>query len=114
MNKKIKEKAKEAFAAVLPITGIVWAISIFLIPMELGTMVMFWIGAIMLVVGMAFFQLGAEMAMTPLGEGVGIAVSKMKHIREVSLTGFIMGVAITVAEPDVQVLAEQVPSIPNY
>ena len=67
MNLKLKEKIRESLSAVLPITGIVLMISIFLIPMELGSVVMFLTGAVMLIVGMGFFQLGAEMAMTPNG-----------------------------------------------
>ena len=97
----------------LPITGIVLMLSIFVIPMELGSVVMFLTGALMLIVGMGFFQLGAEMAMTPLGEGVGVQISKMKKLLTVLLTGFLMGVIITVSEPDLQVLAGQVPSVPN-
>ena len=97
----------------LPITGIVLMLSIFVIPMELGSVVMFLTGALMLIVGMGFFQLGAEMAMTPLGEGVGVQISKMKKLLTVLLTGSLMGVIITVSEPDLQVLAGQVPSVPN-
>ncbi len=113
MNLKLKEKTLEALAAVLPITGIVLFISIFLVPVQLGTAVMFTVGAVMLIVGMGFFQLGAEMAMTPLGEGIGAQISKMKRIVPVLIIGLIMGIIITVSEPDLQVLAEQVPSIPN-
>ncbi|MEE0497727.1 MAG: DUF1538 domain-containing protein [Gemmiger sp.] len=113
MNVKLKEKIRESLSAVLPITGIVLMLSIFLIPMELGSVVMFLTGALMLIVGMGFFQLGAEMAMTPLGEGVGVQIFKMKKLLTVLLTGFLMGVIITVSEPDLQVLAGQVPSVPN-
>ena len=113
MNVKLKEKIRESLSAVLPITGIVLMLSIFVIPMELGSVVMFLTGALMLIVGMGFFQLGAEMAMTPLGEGVGVQISKMKKLFTVLLTGFLMGVIITVSEPDLQVLAGQVPSVPN-
>lgn len=113
MNVKLKEKIRESLSAVLPITGIVLMLSVFLIPMELGSVVMFLTGALMLIVGMGFFQLGAEMAMTPLGEGVGVQISKMKKLLTVLLTGFLMGVIITVSEPDLQVLAGQVPSVPN-
>ena len=113
LNLKLKEKIRESLSAVLPITGIVLIISIFLIPMELGSVVMFLTGAVMLIVGMGFFQLGAEMAMTPIGEGVGVQISKMKKLLTVLLTGFIMGVIITISEPDLQVLASQVPSVPN-
>ena len=72
MNPKLREKTLESLSAVLPITGIVLLISVFLIPMELGRMVMFLVGAMMLIFGMGFFQLGAEIAMTPLGEGIGV------------------------------------------
>ncbi|MCM1046195.1 MAG: DUF1538 domain-containing protein [Candidatus Gastranaerophilales bacterium] len=113
MNPKLKEKILESLSAVLPITGIVLLLSIVLVPVDLGAMVMFIAGAVMLVVGMGFFQLGAEMSMTPLGEGIGVQVSRSRHILWVLLIGFSMGAIITISEPDLQVLAQQVPSIPN-
>ena len=114
MNQKLKEKIQESLSAVLPITGIVLLLSIILVPVELGTMVMFLVGAIMLVIGMGFFQLGAEMSMTPLGEGIGVQISKTRHIFLILLIGFSMGAIITISEPDLQVLAGQVPSVPNH
>lgn len=113
MNPKLREKIMESLSAVLPITGIVLFISIFLVPMELGSLVIFIVGAIMLILGMGFFQLGAEMAMTPIGEGIGVQLSKTRTILLVLLIGFVMGAIITISEPDLQVLAEQVPSVPN-
>lgn len=113
MNQKLKEKILESVSAVLPITGIVLLLSILLVPVDLGTMVMFLVGAILLVVGMGFFQLGAEMSMTPLGEGIGVQISKTRRIPLIFLIGFSMGAIITISEPDLQVLAEQVPAIPN-
>ena len=113
MNPKLKEKILESLSAVLPITGIVLGISILFIPIELGTIVMFFCGAVMLVIGMGFFQLGAEMAMTPLGEGIGVQISKKRRIFRIALIGFLMGAIITISEPDLQVLAKQVPAIPN-
>ena len=114
MNQKLKEKTMESLSAVLPITAIVMLITIFFVPMELGSIVMFLVGAVMLIVGMGFFQLGAEMAMTPIGEGIGAGMSKTKKLGLLLLIGFLMGAIITISEPDLQVLAEQVPSIPNY
>ncbi len=81
--------------------------------MRLGTMVMFFAGALMLIVGMGFFQLGAEMSMQPMGEGLGSQMSKAKRIGGVVVVAFLMGVIITLAEPDLQVLADQVPAIPD-
>jgi len=113
LNPKLKEKVRESVTAVLPITAIVLLVSIFLVPMELGPIVLFLSGAVMLIVGMGLFQLGAEMAMTPLGEGIGVQISKSKSVLIVWLIGFIMGLIITISEPDLQVLAEQVPGVPN-
>ncbi|MCM1190076.1 MAG: DUF1538 domain-containing protein [bacterium] len=113
MNPKLREKTLESLSAVLPITGIVLLISIFLVPMELGSVVMFVVGAVMLIFGMGFFQLGAEMSMTPIGEGIGVQISKTRRVTLVFLIGFVMGAIITVSEPDLQVLAQQVPSVPN-
>lgn len=113
MNQKLKQKIGESLSAVLPVTGIVLLISVALAPVELGVMAMFLAGAVMLVVGMGFFQLGAEISMTPLGEGIGVQISKVRKIALTLLIGFSMGAVITVSEPDLQVLAEQVPSVPN-
>lgn len=113
MNPKLKEKTLESLAAVLPITGIVMFISVFLVPVTIGNFMMFLVGAVMLIFGMGFFQLGAEIAMTPLGEGIGVQISKTKKLGLVLLIGFLMGAIITVSEPDLQVLAQQVPSVPN-
>ena len=110
---KLRAKIMESLAAVLPITAIVLIISVFLVPTKVGTMFMFLVGAVLLIIGMGFFQLGAEMSMSPLGEGIGSQVSKSRKILTVVLIGFIMGVIITISEPDLQVLAEQVPSVPN-
>lgn len=113
MNLKLKEKITESLSAVLPITAIVLVISIVLFPVDLGAIVIFFVGAVMLIVGMGFFQLGAEMSMTPLGEGIGVQMSKTHKIFIILLIGFLMGLIITISEPDLQVLAQQVPAIPN-
>ena len=113
MNLQLKEKINESLAAVLPITLIVLAISIFLVPLAVGTVVMFFCGALMLIVGMGMFQLGAETAMGPLGEGIGVELSKSKRIWLVAIITFVLGLLITIAEPDLVVLSNQVPSIPN-
>ena len=113
MNPKLKEKILESLSAVLPITGIVLLLSIFLVPLETGAIVMFFVGALLLIIGMGMFQLGAEMAMSPLGEGIGVQISKLKHLFFIALISLLMGVLITMAEPDLQVLSDQVPAVPN-
>ena len=113
LNQKLKEKIYESLAAVLPITAIVFLISLFFVPMDLGKIAMFLSGSVMLIIGMGLFQLGAEMSMTPIGEGIGVQISKTRKMVIVLLIGFLMGVIITISEPDLQVLAEQVPAVPN-
>jgi len=113
LNPKLVEKLQESLAAVLPITLIVLGISILLVPIDLGTVVMFLAGALMLIAGMGFFQLGAEISMTPLGKGIGSEVAKTRKMPVILAIGFFMGAIITMAEPDLQVLANQVPAIPN-
>lgn len=113
MNPQLKEKILESLSAVLPITFIVLFISVFLVPLEIGTVAMFFVGAFMLIVGMGMFQLGAEMSMSPLGEGIGAELSKTKKVALTAIITLVMGVLITIAEPDLQVLSNQVPSIPN-
>ncbi len=113
MNPKLKEKTVESLSAVLPITFIVLGISVLFVPLELNAVMLFLVGAVLLVIGMGFFQLGAEMAMTPLGEGIGMQISRTRKVGIILLVGFLMGFLITISEPDLQVLAEQVPAIPN-
>ena len=67
----------------------------------------------MLIIGMGFFTMGADMSMMPMGEGIGMEMSRTKNIGGPLLVCFILGMLITIAEPDLQVLAEQVPAIPN-
>lgn len=113
LNTTLKEKIRESLSAVLPITFIVLFLSVFLVPLEVGTVVIFFVGALMLIIGMGMFQLGAETAMTPLGEGIGIALSKSRKTALIGAIVFVMGIIVTIAEPDLAVLSEQVPSIPN-
>ena len=113
MNKILKEKLNEALTSVLPITLIVILLSVTITPMPIGTIALFLVGAVMLIVGMAFFQLGTDVSMTPMGEGIGEKKKKTKNLLLISLITLVIGILITIAEPDLQVLAEQVPSIPN-
>lgn len=113
MNQKLKEKILESLSSVLPIAAIVLALSIFMVPLDVGNVMIFLVSTVMLIIGMGMFQLGAETAMNPLGEGIGGQLSKSKSIFITILISLLMGVLITIAEPDLQVLSNQVPSIPN-
>lgn len=113
MNKILKEKAMEALSSVLPITLIVLLLSITIAPLPVGTLVLYLTGAVLLIIGMAFFSLGTDVAMTPMGEGIGAQLPHTKRLSVLIVVTLLIGILITIAEPDLQVLAEQVPSIPN-
>jgi len=114
MNQVLKEKIMEAFTSVLPITVIVFITSVVLTPMPPGTMLLFIAGAALLILGMGFFTLGVDMAMIPMGEGIGIQLTKISNLILVLIISFVMGVIITIAEPDLFVLAQQVTAIPFW
>ena len=113
LKDKIQEKARESVTAVLPVMVIVLILSFVIAPLSPEIMVEFIIGAVLVIIGMAFFSLGAEVSMTPMGERVGGSLVKTKKLWFIIGTGFVLGIIITISEPDLQVLAQQVPSVPN-
>ena len=113
MNQKLKQKIREAFTSVLPVSLIILLLDVLFVDMTLGTMMMFVVGVFMLIMGMGFFSLGAEMAMVPIGESVGKEFTRTKKLWLIVLVCFFLGVVITISEPDLQVLARQVSAIPN-
>ena len=107
----ITEKLRESVASVLPITLIVAALCLFLVPMDSALMLSFLIGSVMIIVGMALFTIGSERSMTQIGTHIGSAMTRSKKLGRILLLSFLLGVIITVAEPDLQVLAKNVPAI---
>jgi hypothetical protein len=112
-KEKLAATTKEALAAVLPVAAIVFALTILIVPVSAGAMLMFVIGALLLVVGMGLFTLGAETALLPLGTDVGATMTATRKIVIVAAVSFTTGTIITAAEPDLRVLAELVPAVPN-
>ena len=82
-------------------------------PVSPSILLCFLLGAAMIIVGIMFFTLGAEMSMTPMGERVGSMLTRSQNLFLIIGVGFLLGFLITISEPDLQVLANQVPSIPN-
>lgn len=103
----------ESAKSVLPIAAIVLVLSVSLASMDSGILVLFIFGTVLLILGMSLFTVGSGMSMQPLGEGIGVQISKAKKFIVAIFVCFILGALITIAEPDLQVLAGQVPSIPN-
>lgn len=112
-NQLLQEKVYESVTSVLPITVIVLFLSISIAPLSVGTLTLFLFGAGLLIVGMGFFTLGVDMSMIPMGEGIGVQLSKAKRVIVPLVVCLVLGILVTLAEPDLQVLARQVPAVPD-
>lgn len=110
-RKQLTEKFREAVASVLPITLIVTIVCFSFVPVTTDLMLSFLIGSVLLIVGMALFTLGSEVSMTQIGTHMGAKLTKSRKLWLILTVSFLLGVAITVAEPDLQVLAANVPNI---
>lgn len=109
MNKQLLIKIKEALISVLPVTLIVIILNF--TPMVNFTskeIIVFSICAVLLILGIGLFNLGADLAMTPMGEQVGVGLTKSKRMSILLIVCFALGLLITIAEPDLTVLASQV------
>ena len=105
-------KLKESAVSVLPVVGIVFLLNLFgLVDFTTGEIMTFLISAVFLILGISLFNLGADLSMTPMGEHMGTGLTKLKKLSILLGVALAMGVFITVAEPDLAVLAGQVESI---
>lgn len=107
------KKLKESMVAVLPTILLVLILCFSVAPISPSILLCFLMGAVLLILGMMFFTIGAELSMTPMGEKVGACMTRTKKLGVVVALSFLLGFIITISEPDLQVLAEQVPSVPN-
>lgn len=103
----------ETLKAVFPILAIVMLLCFSIAPIPPSILMTFLVGAVLLIVGMMLFNVGVELSMTPMGERVGSIMTRSKNVFIIIIVSFIMGFVITISEPDLQVLAQQVPSVPN-
>ena len=112
--KELQAKIKEALMSVLPVTAMVYLLAATpLLNLTRIELITFTIGAVMLILGIGLFSMGAALAMTPMGSLVGSGLSKQKRLGLLLGVCFVLGVLITIAEPDLQVLAGQVESVIN-
>lgn len=109
----LDKKLKESLVAVLPTILLVLILCFSVAPISPSILLCFLMGAVLLILGMMFFTIGAELSMTPMGEKVGACMTKTKKLGVVVALSFLLGFIITISEPDLQVLAGQVPSVPN-
>ena len=112
--KEFWSKIKEALISALPITAIVYIMALTpLFDFSATELIAFSISAVLLVLGIGLFNLGADLAMTPMGTHVGAGLSKQKKLSLLLIVCFVLGMLITIAEPDLQVLATQVSTVMN-
>ena len=111
---ELKLKIKEALVSALPITAIVYLMALTpLFSFSRTELITFSIGAVGLVLGIGMFNLGADLAMTPMGTHIGSGLSRQRKLGLLLSVCFVLGLLITVAEPDLQVLAGQVSAVMN-
>ena len=114
MRKAILHKLRESFTSVFPIVLLVLVLNFTpLIDLSVGDMITFTVCSVLLIIGITLFNLGADLAMTPMGEHIGAGLTKLKSLILLLSVCFGMGILITVAEPDLSVLAGQVSDIIN-
>ncbi len=112
MLKALLKKFNESTVSVLPVTLIVLLLNCTpVLSLTTTETVVFACSAVALIIGMALFNLGADIAMTPMGEQIGSGLSKTGKFKTLLVICFVMGVFITIAEPDLSVLASQVAGV---
>lgn len=112
MKKALLSKLREALMSVLPVAGIVLVLSFTpLAPLSWLERAVFAVSALLLASGIGIFNLGADLAMMPMGRHVGVGLTKSRRLGVLVLACFLLGVLITVAEPDLSVLAGQVEAV---
>ena len=112
--KELRSKIWEALISALPITAIVYILALTpLFDLNKTELITFSIGAVLLVIGIGLFNLGADLAMTPMGTHVGAGLSRQRKLGLLLAVCFVLGMLITIAEPDLQVLAKQVSAVMN-
>lgn len=107
----VKDTFKEVAAAILPVTIVVIILQLTLIRLPLEAILQFLVGAAFVSIGFFFFLLGVTAGLLPVGEMIGKRLPKTKKSWVIIATGFMLGLAVTIAEPDVRVLAKQIDQV---
>lgn len=110
----VLNKLQESAASVLPIVLIVAVLCLIWVPLQNDLMLAFLLGTVFLIAGMSLFTLGSELSMTQIGSHIGAHLTKSRNTGLIILVSLLLGVSITVAEPDLQVLAHNVPAINSF
>ncbi len=106
--KELVSKLKEVSYAVLPIIVIVLILNFTLTPLSMTLISRFLIGAGLIIIGLSIFLLGVDIGITPIGNFMGSIIAKTNKIWKIVISGLILGFIISIAEPDLHILAGQV------
>src|SRR5699024_10785762 len=101
-------KLKEVLYAVLPITVMVLILSLTLVPLDIPQILQFIMGAVFIIVGLSIFLFGIDTGIIPIGQMVGKTIAKSNKIWIVIISGLLLGFFISIAEPDLHILAGQI------
>lgn len=112
MLKSLYRNFEEAISTIVPIVLIVMILSLF-IPIDATLLISFLISSVLLIVGSTLFTFGADLSMVIIGNKIGRDLVKSKKIWIILIVSLIIGTVVTIAEPDLMVLAEQLTSVPN-
>lgn len=104
------QKFKEVLSSVLPISVLVLILNFTLVPIETDMLIRFIIGSVLVIIGLGIFLLGADIGITSIGSLMGEEAAKTNRAHSVAILGLILGFFITIAEPDLQILANEVSS----
>lgn len=107
----IKETTLEVLSAILPITAIITLLQFTFVKLPMEVFYEFIGGSIMVTLGLIFFLLGVKIGFLPMGEMTAAKIVTKGNLWLILLFGFVLGFAVTIAEPDLQVLASQVASV---
>jgi hypothetical protein len=107
----IKDSIKESFLAILPVSVVVILLQVLLIGLPFEKFMLFLVGLVMVTFGLMFFLIGVNIGLLPVGEVIGKALPKSKKNWLIISAGLLLGIAVTVAEPDVRVLATQIEEV---
>ena len=110
-ERSLLEKIKESAVSVVPVMAIVVLLNFTIAPLQSGQLPQFLMGGVLLILGLGIFLIGADLGMVPFGQRVGAALTQKRNLSLILIASFVIGFAITIAEPDVQVLANQVISV---
>ena len=96
--KELWTKIREALISALPITAIVYIMALTpLFDFYQAELITFTVGAVMLILGIGLFNMGADLAMTPMGTHVGSGLSKQRKLGLLLAVCFVLGMLITIA-----------------